>query len=104
MITVVVKFPIPTEISPETYKEKMVATVPKYQNIPGLMRKNYIFDKNLQIGGAVYNFENLEDAKTCFNEDFIERVSTNFGKPDISYFNTLIEVDNLSNTVKINDD
>ena len=103
MITVVVNFPIPNSFTPDSYKKRMEETVPRYQNIRGLMRKIYIFNENSQTGGGIYNFENLEDAKACFNEEFQQRVTENFGKPDITYFDTLIEIDNLSKSVKVFD-
>ncbi len=103
MITVVVNFPIPNSFTPDSYKKKMEDTVPRYQNIPGLLRKYYIINKNMLIGGGVYNFENLEDANACFNEEWKQRVTEIFGKPDIMYFDTLIEVDNLSKSVKVYD-
>ena len=104
MISVVINFPVPEDITPEAYKDKMKDTVPRYQNIPGLMRKNYIFNEKSRVGGGIYNFDNLEDAKACFDEAWQKRVETNFGKPEITYFDTLIELDNVLNTVKVNDE
>ncbi len=104
MISVVIKFPIPKEITPEAYKDRIKDTVSRYQKISGLIRKNYIFDEKSRVGGGIYNFASLEDAKACFDEEWQKRVETNFGKPEITYFDNLIEIDNVLNTVKVSDE
>jgi len=104
MITVIVNFPIPRDLTYESYKDKMISTIPRYQNIPGLMRKNYIFNKNLNIGGGVYNFDSLKTAEDLFNNEWKLRVSENFGTPNIMYFETLIQMDNILKTVTVSDD
>ena len=42
--------------------------------------------------------------KACFDEEWQKRVETNFGKPEITYFDNLIEIDNVLNTVKVSDE
>jgi hypothetical protein len=44
-------------------------------------------------------FESREHADACLSEDFIKGVTDTYGKPDIRFFDTLIEVDNQRQVV-----
>ena len=98
MITVVVNFPLPDDMTLEQFKERMLETVPTYQAVPGLVRKNYLFDDAHRVGGGAYTFATREEA--CFSVEFIERVTNRFGAPVINYFDTPIVVDNEYGVVK----
>ena len=43
MITVVVNFPIPEGMSLNDFKSRMMGSVARYQAMPGLLRKNYMY-------------------------------------------------------------
>ena len=100
MITVVVNFPLPDEMTLEQFKERMLETVPTYQAVPGLVRKNYLFDDDCRVGGGAYTFGTRKEAETCFSAEFVERVTNRFGAPVINYFDTPIVVDNEHGVVK----
>lgn len=99
MIIALVNFPLPASMSFAEYQAKMLATVPRYQGIPGLLRKSYIFDGTRNLGGAVYTFQSREDAEACFSEDFVQRITAAYGKPDIRYFESPILIDNEKKVV-----
>lgn len=99
MVTVIVNFPIPAGLSLEDFNAQMLKSVPKYQAMPGLVRKSYIIDSKNRVAGGAYSFESREHAEACFTEDFIKGVTATYGKPDIRYFNTLIELDNQRKVV-----
>jgi len=99
MIIVIVNFPLPPRMSFANYKAKMMETVPRYKGMAGLLRKNYIYDGARHLGGAVYTFESRLHAEACFSEEFVQRVTTAYGAPDIRYFETPILIDNEKNTV-----
>ena len=42
MITVIVTFSIPSEVSARVLEEKFLETAPMYLETPGLVRKNYL--------------------------------------------------------------
>ena len=55
MITVVVTFSIPSEVSASVLEEKFLETAPMYLETPGLVRKNYLYDRvTLEAGGMLY--------------------------------------------------
>ena len=100
MITVVVNFPLPEGMSLEEFKSRMMNSVPRYQAIPGLVRKNYLYDGKRHIGGGAYTFETLAQAEQCFSAEFVKVVCAAYGKPEVSYFETPILVDNEHKVVK----
>lgn len=100
MITVVVNFPLPEGMSLEEYKSRMMKSVPRYQAVPGLVRKNYLYDEERRVGGGAYTFETRAQAEQCFSEEFVKAVSAAYGKPEVSYFETPIFIDNEHKVVK----
>ncbi len=72
MIIAVVTFNIDKELTSSLLKEKFLETSPIYKDTPGLIRKNYICDTSKNIAGGVYCFDNIENAKSWFNEDKVK--------------------------------
>jgi hypothetical protein len=99
MVTVIVNFPLPQGMSLEDFKSQMEKSVPRYQAMPGLLRKSYICDAERRIGGGAYTFESRAQAEACFSEGFVKGVTAAYGKPDIRYFDTLLQVDNENKVV-----
>ena len=55
MITVIVTFSIPSEVSASVLEEKFLETAPMYLETPGLVRKNYLYDRaTLEVRNASY--------------------------------------------------
>jgi len=100
MITVIVNFPLPDGMSTEEFKLRMMKSVPMYQAIPGLLRKSYICDGKRRVGGGAYTFESQAQAEACFSEGFVKGVTATYGKPEISYFDTLVYIDNENKIVR----
>lgn len=94
MVTVIVNFPLPNGMSLEEFNSRMTQSVPRYQAMPGLIRKSYIVDAKSRVGGGAYTFESREQAEACFSEAFVKAVTAAYGKPEIRYFDTLIQIDN----------
>lgn len=99
MVTVIVNFPLPEGLSLEEFKSRMMQSVPRYEAMPGLIRKSYIVDGHRRVGGGAYTFESREAAQACFSQAFVEAVTAAYGKPDIRFFDTLIQVEGGARTV-----
>lgn len=56
MITVVVTFSIPSEVSASILEEKFLETAPMYLETQGLVRKNYLYDRATLEAGDVIRF------------------------------------------------
>ena len=59
MITVIVEFKLPQAISSEQAREIFLSTAPKYQGLPGLIRKYYFLVPDGTKAGGVYLWEYL---------------------------------------------
>lgn len=100
MITVVVNFPVPEGMTLDEFKARMMKSVPRYQAISGLLRKNYLYDGKRHVGGGAYTFASRAQAEACFSEEFVKTVTGAFGRPEIAYFETPILVDNEARVVR----
>ena len=99
MITVVVKFKISDTLTSKILKEKFIETSTMYQNVDGLLRKNYIADIENKYAGGVYTFVSMKSAKNWFDEDRIEWITQRFSKPEVAYYESPVIVDNEKNLI-----
>ena len=94
MIIAVVTFNVDKELTSSVLKKKFLETSPIYKDTPGLIRKNYICDTSKNLAGGVYCFNNIENAKSWFDEDRINWITERYSKPEIKFFATPVLVDN----------
>ena len=99
MITVVVKFKISDKLTTKILKEKFIETSSMYQDVEGLLRKNYISDIKNKFAGGVYTFVSMESAKNWFNKDRIEWITERYSKPEVVYYESPVIVDNEKNLI-----
>ncbi len=65
MITVTVNFPAPEGVTLEIITEAFRSTTPRYEGLPGLIRKYYLFDPESGIaGGGIFGRIGLEPKHT----------------------------------------
>ena len=94
MIIVIVKFRISSEIDADILKNKFIETSTLYQDVPGLIRKNYISDIENNTAGGIYTFDSMQDAKNWFDEYRINWIAERYSNPEIKYFESPVMVDN----------
>jgi hypothetical protein len=76
-------------------------TAPKYQKIPGLLRKYYIGEPGKRAGGA-YEFETMAAAKAYFTPAWEQFMIVNYGSDlRVEYFDAPCVVDNTQNLITI---
>lgn len=96
MITAIVRFPLPQDLSPETVKTVYEHSAPQFQGAPGLIRKYYLHGAD-RTGGGVYLWENREAAETMYSETWRRQIAERFGAaPQIEYFDTPLIIDNIA--------
>ena len=101
MITAIVTFKIPPGMTREQWLEHIKPVSARFQNIPGLIRKQFLFNEN-GTGGGVYLWETRAAAEACYAGPWRENVRKIAGAdPDIAWFETQIVVDNETNEIKI---
>ena len=95
MITAIVRFKLPAAIDAAKAAELFQGSAPKYQRLPGLIRKYYLFDAGSHIGGGCYLWESREAAERVYTAEWRRMISERYGAPpEISYFETPVVVDN----------
>ena len=100
MITAVVQFKLTNGTSLDDARAIFQSTAPRYQGMPGLLRKYYLFDPETGTGGGCYLFETRAAAEAVFNEDWRALIKDKYGaERGIQYFETPVVVDNVSNEI-----
>jgi hypothetical protein len=97
MITALVQFALPSPISLAEATRRFESSAPKYQNLPGLIRKYYVRSQDGRFAGGIYLWESRAAAEAVYSGEWRERVEKLYGaKPTITWFDTPVIVDNLS--------
>lgn len=100
MITEIVTFKLPQGMAREQLVANFRQTAPKWRENPALIRKNYLYDAANGIGGGVYLWHSIDDARRWHNDAFRQKVVEVYGsEPTITYFDTPIVVDNLAGNI-----
>ena len=99
MIIAIVTFKIDSELTELILKEKFLETSKIYKDTPGLIRKNYISDTSKNLAGGVYCFDNMENAKSWFDEDRIKWITDRYSSPDIKFYKNPVIVDNHTDEI-----
>ncbi|MEK6710455.1 MAG: YdhR family protein [Nitrospinota bacterium] len=100
MITAIVTARIPQGLTYEKYVENTRRGAPRFQQIPGLIRKNFLFSEAQGLGGGVYLWESREAAEKCYAGVWRENFMRAFGvEPNIAYFDTPVVVDNSAGKI-----
>lgn len=93
LVAVAVTAKIPPGTSRAKVEEGIVASVPTYQNIPGLLRK--FFTVNEDNYGGLYLWTNRAAAEAWFTPEFVAKVKARTGAdPQIIYFDSPVQIDN----------
>jgi hypothetical protein len=103
MITAIVRFKLPASIDAARAAELFQGSAPKYQGLPGLIRKYYLFDAEGRTGGGCYLWESREAAERFYNAEWRQMITERYGAPpEISFFETPVVVDNtLGKTILV---
>ncbi len=100
MITAVVTFKIPAGTTREQWLAQTKEAAGRFQNMPGLIRKQFLYSDGLC--GGVYLWETRAAAEACYRGPWRDNVRKASGgnEPDIAWFETPVVVDNESHQVK----
>ncbi len=102
MITVTVIFPAPEGATLESITEAFRSTTPRYEGLPGLIRKYYLFDPDSGLGGGVYLWEDRAQAEAFYDDAWRARLTEKYGAPPkINFFESPVIIDNALQTVTV---
>jgi len=95
MITVIVNFPTAEGATLESITKIFRETAPLYEGLPGLIRKQYLFDPQTGIGGGAYLWEDRRQAEAFYDDAWKARLTKKYGAPpQITFFESPVIVDN----------
>jgi hypothetical protein len=102
MITAIVTAKLPQGLTHEQWLENTKKIAARFQTIPGLIRKQFLFDGTRGIGGGVYLWASREAADTCYRGVWRDNFRSLFGvEPDIQFFDSPVVVDNEQHDIKV---
>ena len=100
MVVVRVLFPI-KGLDIDEFNEKMLASVPNYEGLEGLIRKYYVVTDDKAKAGGIYLWESREKAEKFYGEEWTSRIAGLFGEPPmLEFLDCNIVIDNETNRVK----
>lgn len=100
MITTITEFRLQTPVSREEAQKIFLSTAPKYQNVPGLIRKCYILSQDGTRVGGVYLWKSRADAESMYTDSWRKFVREKYDSdPSVTYFDTPVVVDNLTQEI-----
>lgn len=103
MIIAIVNFRGAVNEPLESVRKRFVETAPRFQVIPGLVRKNFLYDPATGVGGGSYLWSSRAAAEAYYDDAWRERMTKLVGNtPTVQYFESPVEVDN--NTGRISSD
>jgi hypothetical protein len=102
MITAIVTFKIPPGTTREHRVEQFSQTAVRFQTVPGLIRKQFLYDEKKGIAGGVYLWETREAAEACYRGPWRDNVrnASDGNEPEIAWFETPVVVDNVTHEIK----
>jgi hypothetical protein len=95
LITVVTRFPLPAGITAEQIRAAFEEAAPKFRNVPGLVRKQFLHSKDCRTAGGVYLWNNEGAAHAFMIERVAPMIRQKFGvDPTVEFYNSSMIVEN----------
>lgn len=100
MLTAIVEFKLPQPITSSQAKAIFLSTAPKYQGMPGLLRKYYFLTPDGAKAGGIYLWQSRADADRVYTEEWKAFVRGKYGSdPSLIFLETPVVVDNVGNEI-----
>jgi len=104
MIIAVVQFDLPDGVTRAKAIEMFQSVAPKFREMPGLMRKNFLFSDDARKGGGIYLWQDRETAERVHAEGspWRENIRTMMGvDPEVTFYDSPVLVDNEAEEVRV---
>ena len=100
MITVIVEFKLQISMSVDEARVIFLSTAPKYQAMPGLIRKYYFLSEDGCKAGGIYLWQSRPHAERVYTEDWKTFVRGKYGSdPSLTYLECPVVVDNTTQQI-----
>jgi hypothetical protein len=102
MIVTIVTFQLPKPATLAEITKTFQSTAPKYQGVPGLIRKNYFMSEDGRRAGGIYVWEARADADRMYTPDWTKFVTDKYGSPpSVEYLHSPVMVDNRDGSISV---
>jgi hypothetical protein len=89
MITAIVLYDLPPQISREDCQAHFLKIAPGFLAVPGLVRKQFIHAVDGRVAGGSYLWESLAAAKAFYSGPWLDGIVERYGSaPRVTYFET----------------
>jgi len=103
MITAIVRYRLPATIGKEDCRAHFQKIAKSFADIPGLIRKQFIWNENGTAGG-VYQWTDRASAEAFYHGPWLNGIQQRYGcLPEIEYFTTFAITDNPQGVITIPD-
>lgn len=100
MITAITTFRLPKPITRDEARALFLSTAPKYQGMPGLVRKVYVLSEEGDTAGGIYLWTSRVEADAVYTESWRAFVREKYGTdPAVMYFDSPVVVDNVTHEI-----
>ena len=95
LITVITRFPLPTGLTAEQIRAAFEEAAPKFRNVPGLVRKQFLHSKDCRTAGGVYLWNDERAARAFMTERVAPMIRAKFNvDPVIEFYDSPVIVEN----------
>jgi hypothetical protein len=95
LITVVTRFQLPAGVSADQIRAAFDEAAPKFRNVPGLVRKQFLRSKDCRTAGGVYLRDDEGAARAFMNERVAPMIREKYHfDPAIEFYDSPVIVDN----------
>jgi hypothetical protein len=102
MIVTIVTFRLARAHSLEEITATFKSTAPKYQNVAGLLRKNYFLSEDGRRAGGIYVWASRADADRLYTPEWRAFVEGKYGAPpEIEHLHSPVMVDNRDRSIVV---
>lgn len=95
LITVITRFQLPAGVTAEQVRAGFDEIAPKFRNVPGLVRKQFLRSKDCRTAGGVYLWNDEPAARAFMNERVAPMIRHKFQvDPIIEFYDSPVIVEN----------
>jgi len=95
LITVVIRFQLPPGVTADQIRAAFDEAAPRFRNMPGLVRKQFLRSKDCRTAGGVYLWNDERAARAFMNERVVQMIRENFHvEPIIEFYDSPVIVEN----------
>jgi hypothetical protein len=102
VITAIATFRLPKPLTVDEARAIFQSTAPRYQSLPGLVRKYYVLSEDGMTAGGVYLWESRQAADALYTDEWRAFVTGKYGTPpEVVYMQCPVIVDNTTRQILV---